>query len=793
MRDSASMTRLRMLLQALAMSGLAIAAQATGISVAGADGWISHPQAAAQDRPIVLQFRRVLDLPRRPASFVVRVSADNRFILFANGRRVAAGPSTSDIAHWRYETIDLASYLQPGRNEISATVWNEVQPPLPAVIAELTNQTGRLAQQSLATGFWLQGDAAAVQIGTAQAGWQVAIDRGRSPVNGVRQFGFRIYYVAGAPEEIDTRTALSAWIAAVPTDAAARPLVVDPLPAQRFQPAAAGRVVRTTLAGGSAFPARSVTVPPHSHVSLLLQRSEMISAYPELQIKGGKDARIQITYAEALYDSANRKGDRDSIDDRRAIGIHDTLIADGATRAVMPLWWRTWRYLDLNVETGDAPLTLVGLKVWETGYPFEQRGYFRSSDPVLDRIWQVGWRTAQVDAHDTYMDSSYWEQLQYVGDTRLQMLISYAVAGDPRLARQALDAFAASDVDGGLTEGAWPSRGSNAIAPFALLWVGMLHDWWLEQPDAATVARNLPRMRRVLAWFVPWLGPNGLLTKNPQWNFVDWVGQPATDRSIFPSYGRDGESCLISIFYLGALDQAADLEVALGDTALGARDRAQASVLRDAIRARCWSPERRLFADDPDQATFSQHMNALAVLYDVVPRGEARELLERITVADKGIDAPVGMTTTSYYFAWYLIRAFEHAGLAQRYPALLATWADLLKLHYTTWPESRGDTRSDTHAWSAHPTADLLRLVAGIGPAAPGYARVRIAPALGMLTRLDAAAATPQGTVRVRYRKVRGKLQARIVLPPGLSGSFLWDGREYPLTRRTTSFSLPAR
>jgi len=60
--------------------------------------------------------------------------------------------------------------------------------------------------------------------------------------------------------------------------------------------------------------------------------------------------------------------------------------------------------------------------------------------------------------------------------------------------------------------------------------------------------------------------------------------------------------------------------------------------------------------------------------------------------------------------------------------------AILLKLHYTTWPESRGDTRSDTHAWSAHPTADLLGVIAGIRPGAPGYARVRIAPVLGDLT-----------------------------------------------------------
>jgi len=63
---------------------------------------------------------------------------------------------------------------------------------------------------------------------------------------------------------------------------------------------------------------------------------------------------------------------------------------------------------------------------------------------------------------------------------------------------------------------------------------------------------------------------------------------------------------------------------------------------------------------------------------------------------------------------------------------------------YEPWPESRGDTRSDTHAWSAHPTADLLGVIAGIRPGAPGYARVRIAPVLGDLTSLDAAAARPK-------------------------------------------------
>jgi hypothetical protein len=120
---------------------------------------------------------------------------------------------------------------------------------------------------------------------------------------------------------------------------------------------------------------------------------------------------------------------------------------------------------------------------------------------------------------------------------------------------------------------------------------------------------------------------------------------------------------------------------------------------------------------------------------------------------------------------------FEHAGRATAIRRLLQTWRDLLKLNYTTWPESRGDTRSDTHAWSAHPTADLLGVVAGIRPGAPGYARVRIAPVLGDLTSLDAAAATPKGVVSVKYKVEGGKLTAVIDRPAALPGEFVWKGQ----------------
>ena len=66
--------------------------------------WVTHPTAPLRE-PIVLHFRRTLDLASVPGSYTVRVSADNRFILFINGQRVGDGPARGDLSHWRYERV----------------------------------------------------------------------------------------------------------------------------------------------------------------------------------------------------------------------------------------------------------------------------------------------------------------------------------------------------------------------------------------------------------------------------------------------------------------------------------------------------------------------------------------------------------------------------------------------------------------------------------------------------------------------------------------------------------------
>jgi alpha-L-rhamnosidase len=95
------------------------------------------------------------------------------------------------------------------------------------------------------------------------------------------------------------------------------------------------------------------------------------------------------------------------------------------------------------------------------------------------------------------------------------------------------------------------------------------------------------------------------------------------------------------------------------------------------------------------------------------------------------------LSIASYYYRFYLARALVHSGLGDRYRDTLGPWKTMIANGLTTWAEQPEPTRSDSHAWSAHPNYDLLTIVAGILPASPDFATVRVEPHLGGLRHVE--------------------------------------------------------
>ena len=750
--------------------------------------------------PGVFYFRREISLTSVPAHFWVHVSADNRFLLHVNGKYAAEGPARGDLFHWRFETVDLARLLQPGRNVLAAVVWN-------------FGELAPVAQMSNRTGFLMQGDTEAEASVNTGKDWQVRQETGRAALG---HEGARGYYAAGPAEKIDGRLLdwswdqpqadSSGWEAprllgcAATREAQDAPthweLVQDQLPAMEHRLVDAGIPVRAEgMASIPAFPSAPLEVPANSHVTLLLDHRTLQTAYPELTLSGGRDAEVRLTYSEALYDAQGKKGNRNEITGRHIDGISDLLIVGGGEKRVFePLWWRTWRYLQIEVTTKSEPLKLESLRAWFSAYPFTESAKVTGDIVNLDRIWQTGWRTARLDAHETYMDAPYWEQLQYVGDTRIQALISYVVSGDPRLARQAITNIDDSRTPEGITESRYPSGLPQFIPTFSLLWVNMLHDYWIYVDDLPLVKETLPHTRTVLDWYAGRLRPDGLLGQVKWWEFADWT---ANYKYGVPPQEPDGGSTFLTLQFVEALQAAAEMEAKYGSKERVEQYQAIITRASEALNRESWDAEHGLYADTPARNSWSKQANVLAVMLDVAPGDQQQAILKRLlaakdhesTVVDEKTVPP--MSEMSYYFRFYLNRALEHSGLGDLYVTQLRPWYNMLDLGLSTWAETPEPSRSDCHAWSASPNYDLLTVVAGIQPGAPGFKKVRIEPHLEGLHELTASMPHPNGEIETSYRLDGNRWNATVTLPPGVEGLFTWKKKVWPLHSGTQMLPLP--
>ena len=290
-------------LSAVSLAAIAAPAMAEGM-------WISHPSVTGTEHrtdAVALQFRRDVMLDTVPASLPVAISADNRYILYINGKRVDQGPSRGDLAHWRYRTLDIAPFLKRGANVVAVQVWND-------------GKAAGVSQISARTGFYM--DAKSAPAFDSSANWQVRIDPSRSVTPAqptlAGTIGWDKYFAAPPPETIDASKAaagwsmaagsrLTDWTAAAPALAAGEGspwhMVADQLPQQRLTPLDGGKLVLATGIRGGKFPARPITIPPNSQATLRLDMGAMRAAYPQLVTSGGKGATIDLTYAEAPYRS----------------------------------------------------------------------------------------------------------------------------------------------------------------------------------------------------------------------------------------------------------------------------------------------------------------------------------------------------------------------------------------------------------------------------------------------------------------------------------------------------------
>ena len=700
----------------------------------------SHPDYT------VCRFRAAFEVVEAQALHL-QVSADSRYLLFFDGEQIGRGPARSDIRHYVYETHVVPA--APGPHTLAALVlaYRGAHGP----VAEMHEQGAFVLEAQTETG--------EVVCATGASAWRVQADTAYRPAPITRRDG---YYAIGAAEAVNGGLIPRGWEQPGFDDSGWETPVTVCAAYERERPGdLADLAGRWRLTPRDIPPLReearrfvdwpgALTVPAHTRREVILDAGEYAIGYPILAVDGGRGAEVQIVYAEALT-KESRKGVRDNKNGTDVEGFADTYLPGGGAETYSPLHWRAFRFVKLIVETADEPITVHDFSYLLTGYPWERQAEFAVANgpAALQAVQDVDFRTLERCTAETFMDCPYYEQLQYVGDTRLQALLSYVTTGDTRLGARAVRLFDWSRQPDGLTQSRYPSRMEQIIPPFSLLWVLMVEDLWRYAPgEETTVAGCLPGCRGVLEWFGRRLTPDGVLGGAlPWWNFVDWADGWSVDGNygVPPPAAHGLPSATINLQFLAALQAYVRLHDGLGDARESEFWQAEADMLADAILLTFWDPDARLLREGPDASWgCTQHAQAWGILTGVIPADAWPDVVH-------SLHADETLAKTTYYHTFYVAEALAKAGrLEHLWDHWLAPWRKALDLHLTTWPEQPEPTRSDCHAWSAWPTYAFLTHVLGVQPAAPGSEAHVIAPKrVAGWDKVSGTIATPNGLRRV--------------------------------------------
>jgi hypothetical protein len=780
--------------------------------------WICHPTAnheSSPGQPVVLAFRRRF-ATAQPVSTRLHVSADQRYELFLDGHRLGRGPHRGDLAHWFYEsyTLDLAA----GEHVLAARVW--WLPGRAAPMAQITAEAGFVALA--------EGDLATVL--STGSGWEVmALNAYEN-----EPYEARAYHVVGWSFDLDgarypwdwstDSTPSAPWVPAavgrMPVGGRSNPyynpeeghrtlehhLTPPMLPPMIEKTRHLGTVRHAEQVAGrdlsgpvlaehhdEALAARwqallrgeeNLRIEPQTRIRLIIDLDDYYCAYPELVTSGGAGASIKLSWAESLYEDVQKhvKGHRDQVEGKRFHGAGDRFrLEGGAHRLYDTLWWRSGRYVEIVAETAAEPVTLERLAWRETRYPLEMEGQIIIDDAQLQAAIPIMHHTLQMCAHETYMDCPYYEQLMYAGDTRLQVLVTYLTTHDDRLPVLANAMFDWSRAPDGLTKSRYPSAVPQVIPPFSLWWVGMVYDHYLWRDRHDLVRDWLPGVSAVLTGFTRYLGGDGLLAGIRGWNFCDWV--PAW-RGGWPPDGDEGPNALINLMYVYALELAAEMHHHLGELALATHWRGLAERVRQAVVDAYWDQDRGLLADDVDHAHYSEHVQAMAILTHLLDEPRRARMIH-------GLLNDSDLEQTTIYFSHYLFEALRIIGATDYFYQRLSLWRDLAAGGFKTTLESPEPSRSDCHAWGAHPIYHLYATFLGARPAEPGFRSVRITPQPGPLTVLAGAFPHPSGEmIEFDLRFDGDRMSGSIDLPAALGGSIAWRDEVVPLQPGHNEISL---
>ncbi|KAJ6104335.1 hypothetical protein N7523_010655 [Penicillium sp. IBT 18751x] len=770
--------------------------------------WIWHPEwteTSTGSAGAFVHFRKTIYTSTMSSQpMLIQITADTKYKLYINSELVAIGPVKGDQHMWFYDELDIQPFLKFGDNEINVQVLRLYHATAHGTSFPRCPEPGLLIRHAC------HFEDVSVDV-QSNGTWETVIDMStRLPTDMPEDQFLHIY------EEVDNSRAIEepAWVPAkeleFPTShGISAPWKLSPrlIPYPRYgtvtfkalhniQSTVSRADWEKALLGSHDTGSNStILLPAGTRHHLELEVESHLTAYLHFWFQRPLHAgsSLQVTYSESYEDTPEvvpwirRKGNR--LDTSRSIrGPKDRYFFGGIAAThfrsnpryqpncenheiFSPFHFRTFRFLAVDIEvTHQSDLVMDHIDVTTTTYSLDVIANVDLSPAgnVYRNLWRTSIRTLKNCMHDCYEDCPFYEQLQYVMDTRSSALFTYCVSGDDRLARQAiLQVHNSFQPRIGLTASRAPAHQLQIIPHFSLFWIAMVTDHFEYFRDVEFVRQFIPVCDGVLESFARRIDPQLGLIRASQasdhWDFVDWA-EHWKPMGIPPAAERTGFQAFNTMLYAYTLRRISAVLVAIGRSALAEEYEIRAKSAVDALRMHCF--DGHFFTDglaalSCRQSDYSQVSQAWAVLCGAATDELAVNIMAQCTAAATGNVTSQFFTPASTAMSFYVFRALSMAGggiYEKRFHTMWEPWKAQLEQNLTTWVEDAVSNRSDCHAWGCSPLFELVAEVAGVRMGAPGWEVVAFQPRVSLFSELNAAVPFVRngkpGVVRVQWRRV---------------------------------------
>ena len=604
---------------------------------------------------------------------VIRLTADDYFKLYINGKFVGQGPTAGYPFCYYYNQFDITDLLESGENEILVHTYYQ----------------GHINR------VWNSGDYRMGMIADLIADGEVILSTDKSwlyapltSITGECDIGYETQY----SEHIDSRVEPQKFIPCFEKDA---DYTFADKPSVNLQVYEIKAAEIKQLNGGGIF----------------LDFGQEITGTLRVTAEGKSGEKLLIRYGEELNPDGSVR-----FETRCYCHYEDSLILNGQTSEFIGYDYKAFRYVEILPETPEISITEITAVVRH--YPFDDSAcVINSSNKVLDAVFNICKNGVKYGTQDIFVDCPSREKGQYAGDLTVTGASHIYLTGDIRQFEKAIINQAQSQTVSDGILAVTPGSYMQEIADYSLQFPILLLRHYMHTDDKKFLKSMLPVCDKMLTHFKKFDRGDGMLELVDTWNLVDWP-QNLRDNYDFPLTNPIGKEIhnVMNAFYVGCVSQVEQIKDILGIPYENESD-----ALKAKFNSIFFDEKSRLYVDGEGSSHSSLHANVIPLYYGLEPENSTEKIADFIVA--KGVVCGV-------YMSYFMLKALARA---KRYDALWnilvseseTSWYNMVREGGTTcfeaWGVEQKFNTSLCHPWASAPVSVIIEDILGLTPTAPAW------------------------------------------------------------------------